>query len=304
MTKVTCSKCQKSFDTQIEYQIHHSHKHYGPLPAPLTQPISTSNAEEAAPATPVVESSKSSNSYSKEPQTAELGLEEPKADEEAPYSLATSDEGIGELYPVLKDAYGNIIDGFHRLRKNPNWHAEVKPQIDTPIKLQLAMLIANFNRREMAPEEITQHITFLIKAGLKPEEIAKQTGITDRTVRKYMPQEFKNPVYVAMAVQSNAERVPRTVNLTPQETPDTVSAPSTPRTLSPITNTIQPDFSSPEIPKIEEPFPEGTPICPICAVSMDPTEYEEVKQAVAVKYGQQIQTLLFPTAEKKKGGKM
>ncbi len=113
------------------------------------------------------------------------------------YSLAASGEGLGELYPVLKDAHGNVIDGFHRLGEKPDWHTETRPQIDTPVKLQLAMLAANFNRRNMAPEEITQRITFLVKAGLKPEEIAKITGISERTIHKYTPQDLKDAKKIA-----------------------------------------------------------------------------------------------------------
>ena len=283
--------------------MHWGHCHYGPLPAPLTQSAPAASSE-ALPTAPVVESSKSSNSYSKEPETTE-----PETDAAPEYTLAASKEGLGELYPVLKDKFGNIIDGFHRKGENANWREETLPWIDTPEKLEAARLAVNYARRRMAPEEIKERITYLVgKAKMSTEQIAKLTGIAERTIRKYMPQEFKNQYFVELR-QSAVARMPRIVNLTEQETLTSNNGTgfepvSTPHAPSPITGTIQPDFSSPEIPKIEEPFPEGTPICPICAVSMDPTEYEEVKQAVAVKYGQQIQTLLFPTAEKKKGGKM
>jgi ParB/RepB/Spo0J family partition protein len=94
----------------------------------------------------------------------------------------------------------------------------------------------------------------------------------------------------------------RTVNLTPQETPTSDnggdSNPSTPLTPRTETIVLQPT------PEPEEPFPEGTPMCPCCESCLDPNEYEEIKRKIKIKYGPAIQTLLFPTAEKKKGGKM
>jgi len=35
------------------------------------------------------------------------------------YDLTKSSKALGKLYPILKDAHGNIIDGFHRKRVNP-----------------------------------------------------------------------------------------------------------------------------------------------------------------------------------------
>ena len=140
---------------------------------------------------------------------------EPKEDE-VPYSLAASREGLGELAPVLKDAHGNVIDGFHRLGENANWHAITVPTIDTPVKLELARLAVNFNRRKVTPQELTQRITFLINEGLKPEEIAEKAGISERTIYKYIPQEFKDQkkVNAGLTTKSTqvAERVQQTVN--------------------------------------------------------------------------------------------
>jgi len=39
------------------------------------------------------------------------------------YDLKIS-EKIGQLYPVLVDAEGNVIDGFHRLEADPKWRTE------------------------------------------------------------------------------------------------------------------------------------------------------------------------------------
>ena len=35
--------------------------------------------------------------------------------------LDKSNKVIGQLYPVLRDARGRVIDGFHRIDVDPNW---------------------------------------------------------------------------------------------------------------------------------------------------------------------------------------
>jgi hypothetical protein len=117
--------------------------------------------------------------------------EEPK-ESDMPYSLAASREGLGELSPVLKDAHGNIIDGFHRVGESAAWHSITVPHIDDPVKLELARLAVNFARRTVSSAELTQRITFLRKAGLSPDEISKKTGISKATIYRHTPQELKS----------------------------------------------------------------------------------------------------------------
>jgi hypothetical protein len=107
------------------------------------------------------------------------------------YSLGKSKKALGPLYPILKAKDGSIIDGFHRQNDDPDWATLTVPQIDTPVKLELARLATNFCRRKMPLTEIENRIAFLVKNGLKPVEIAEQTGISESTVYKYMPQELK-----------------------------------------------------------------------------------------------------------------
>jgi hypothetical protein len=96
----------------------------------------------------------------------------------------------------LKDAFGNIIDGFHRKGENASWHELAVPHIDTPIKLELARLAVNFARRRVPPEELKQRIKFLMENGLKPDEIVSKTGIGKTTIYKYAPQELKDKMKV------------------------------------------------------------------------------------------------------------
>jgi len=109
------------------------------------------------------------------------------------YNLAESRKSLGELSPVIKDAHGNIIDGFHRLGENQSWFSITVPQIDTPVKLELARLTVNYVRRRVRPFELRLRIGFLIKTGgLTPREISEMTGISLRTINRYTPQRLKN----------------------------------------------------------------------------------------------------------------
>jgi len=113
--------------------------------------------------------------------------------EESKYCLGKSAKGLGKLTPILKDAHGNIIDGFHRQNEDPDWEAIQVGSVDSPQKLELARLAVNFCRRTMGANEIQNRVAFLVgKCGMKPEEIAELTGISRTTIYKYMPQELKD----------------------------------------------------------------------------------------------------------------
>ncbi len=135
MGKINCPLCPKSFDSEFEFRMHWPHCHREPIPT----------IKLAIDASPVAV------------------VEEPESGHE--YALATSKEGLGELCPVLKDHFGNIIDGYHRKGENANWREETCNWIDTPEKLEAARLAVNFARRDMAPEEIKERITHLVKSG-------------------------------------------------------------------------------------------------------------------------------------------
>ncbi len=270
MTDIKCLMCPKTYPNAIEFEMHWKHNHHGPVPL-----------IKSATSTP-----------------------EPEAPEEPTYSLAASKEGLGELYPVIKDKYGNIIDGFHRKGENANWREETLQWIDTPEKLEAARLAVNFARRKMAPEELAERIAFLIKSGLKAEEIANLTGIHVRKIYRHMPQDLKDTAKVEQGSIRNqpninlADKMQFTnVNTAPDKHLINLNPPlGTTSTYTPKTSasTSTPELSEPEEP---EEIPPNTPICPICHCSMDPTEYKEVKANVAKKYGKQIQTLLFPAKE-------
>ena len=109
------------------------------------------------------------------------------------YDLAKSSKKLGPLVPILKDKNGNIIDGFHRQNANPDWPTITVESVDSDAKLELARLATNFCRRRLEPSEIQNRLTFLVgKCGMKPEEIAEQTGIHLTTIYRHLPQELKD----------------------------------------------------------------------------------------------------------------
>ena len=143
------------------------------------------------------------------------------------YDLRESVKALGKLTPVLKDAFGNVIDGLHRLELYPDWPCVTVGFIDTPQKLEAARLAVNTNRRLVSSSEIEMRVTFLTKAGLNPEEIAKITGLSERTIYRHIPQDLKKPE--AQAISEGLKSEVMRNQLTPvssiiktQETPQPI----------------------------------------------------------------------------------
>lgn len=125
------------------------------------------------------------------------------------YDLKKSTTKIGQLYPVLKAADGEILDGIHRMESDPSWKTLVLPNIVSPEEKLIARMIANFHRRTVATEEKAQWINQLAEIyrnnGLKtegtrnhaegPNEIVRKitevTGIAYRTIMHYLDPSFK-----------------------------------------------------------------------------------------------------------------
>jgi very-short-patch-repair endonuclease len=109
------------------------------------------------------------------------------------YDLNKSAKKLGKLCPILKDAHGNIIDGFHRQNTDPNWPTIDVMTIGSPKELELARLTVNFCRRKVPSGEIENKLVFLVdKCGMKPEEISEVTGISLPTIYRHLPQELKD----------------------------------------------------------------------------------------------------------------
>lgn len=137
------------------------------------------------------------------------------------YDLKKS-EKIGQLYPVLVDAEGNVIDGFHRLEVDPNWRKEKLSEIDTEEKLLVARCVANWHRRQVSKEEKEKWIDGLARIyksqGFKVRRqkgstrinevinnIHEVTGLHVTTIREYLSPEFK---IVEVGREEQQPRVP------------------------------------------------------------------------------------------------
>jgi hypothetical protein len=125
------------------------------------------------------------------------------------YDLKASIESLGQLYPILLDAHGHVIDGFHRQKVNPKGPVLKVDMVDTPVKLGLARLAANVCRRKVREQEFEESITFLIgKCGLTPKDINAKTGIPLSTIYKYLPEQLKDQVKSEAGKQSGIARQP------------------------------------------------------------------------------------------------
>lgn len=131
------------------------------------------------------------------------------------YSLKASTKKIGQLYPVLKAADGEILDGCHRIESDPTWKTMVLENVNTPEEKIIARLVANFHRRTVPHEEKAQWINQLAEIYMnndlkveaatkkgnlfKPNEIVKKicevTGLCEGTVWRYLKPCFKQEAH-------------------------------------------------------------------------------------------------------------
>jgi hypothetical protein len=114
--------------------------------------------------------------------------------------IKSSADKIGQLYPILVDYYGNIIDGNHRLKANENWKRASLEHIKTEKDRLIARIVSNNVRRNVPNEEKVNTLNELgeifLNQGLEPGriayEIASETGMSYRWVTKYLPDKFKD----------------------------------------------------------------------------------------------------------------
>jgi len=123
-------------------------------------------------------------------QSSALAISALSEDEDV-QSLRGSSKKIGSLYPVLIDADNNVIDGFHRLKADPNWPKYKVDSVQDPVQLAKARLIAN-ERRNVPPEEKTQLLREIVSfTGWDVKRLAEELGWKERTVYLYLPSDLK-----------------------------------------------------------------------------------------------------------------
>jgi hypothetical protein len=115
------------------------------------------------------------------------------------YSLEASYKVVGPLYPVLVDGKGNVVDGFHRRKVDPNWPVQVLPWVKTREDQLVARIASNSCRRSVSKEERKKELTELgtimlnrgVPRGRIVEEIAEKTGLSTQYVRSLLPGYLK-----------------------------------------------------------------------------------------------------------------
>ena len=131
--------------------------------------------------------------------------------------LKSSSEKIGQLYPILVDHYGNIIDGENRFGVDEKWRRVRLEHIRTEKDLLIARIISNTVRRSVPTKEKRELLERLgeiylsegIEPGMIAHKLADETGMSYTWVMKYLPHRFKNSAQSERRAGSVTQRVTR-----------------------------------------------------------------------------------------------
>jgi len=134
--------------------------------------------------------------------------------------LKSSSERIGQLYPILVDYYGNIIDGEHRFGANAKWRRARLKHIRSEKDRLIARIISNNVRRIVSPKEKRETLKKLgeiyLNEGINPgsiaHKIANETGMSYTWVVKYLPHKFKDRTQSERRIGSVTRHIPRFFN--------------------------------------------------------------------------------------------
>lgn len=89
------------------------------------------------------------------------------------HDLKKSEDAVGQLLPVIKDAHGKIVDGLHRIDVDADWRTETRPEIKTEEDYWKVRAHLNYSRRNAQEEreeklKITNSLAeYYMKQGLK-----------------------------------------------------------------------------------------------------------------------------------------
>jgi hypothetical protein len=164
----------------------------------------------------------------------------PGLDEAEGYSLAESRKSINELYPVLVDFHGNIIDGNSRIEAFPSWRREVREDIKSESQLCLARIVANSHRRVVTVGERAEQLEALARSLMKNEGVSKAniikvlaslTTFSPGYVRGLLSEDFKR------FYPSNNEKLDDSNDLVDSKSDNEDGSYSTPHEMTPSHNT-------------------------------------------------------------------
>jgi len=98
--------------------------------------------------------------------------------------LERSEKTVGQLYPVLRDARGRVIDGYHRLDVNPEWKSVTLYNVKSEEDRLIVSAHVNLGRREISRDEKVRIVNDLAEIyyqqGLRPDVIKEVIGKNDR----------------------------------------------------------------------------------------------------------------------------
>lgn len=129
--------------------------------------------------------------YEKMQQRIETKLEETTPINHDAETIKASESEIGQIYPVVKDQFGNILDGFHRKDVDPNWK-ETTVDVADPLHALRIRVHANVIRRDISWDEKHKWVTEARRL-LNPNdptqpsqrEVAKVLGLGKSWVYQY-----------------------------------------------------------------------------------------------------------------------
>lgn len=114
-----------------------------------------------------------------------------KTNDEAVGNIKASETQLGQIYPVIKDQFDKILDGFHRKDADPNWK-ETTVHVTDPLHALRIRVHANVVRRKVGWDEKHSWVMearrlLNPKDPMEPtqEEVARALGMSREWVRDY-----------------------------------------------------------------------------------------------------------------------
>jgi len=122
-------------------------------------------------------------------------------------------EEVGELYPLIVDQDGNIIDGQHRREAFPMWH-RTTVEVEDETQRALVWLAAHERRKVKRKERSSRIITLasgLMEKGVPRGEIASKIaellGYSERHILRFLPSKYKAPKKRVAGIKGAKKRV-------------------------------------------------------------------------------------------------
>mgnify|MGYP001588546461 FL=1 len=114
-------------------------------------------------------------------------------DSEFVEELRLSKQKFGALAPIILDKDGNIVEGHHRNVADPTWPKITFDNIKTEEDKVLFAIAFNWHRREKTDSWKTNMLSWLASHGYSIDQIVEKTGLSKRTIYRYLPAELKGP---------------------------------------------------------------------------------------------------------------